>query len=109
MKEEFKKHGFEVRNEFENNGNRYYDVVKDGIKLNVEEDRFGEVYVYFKNKGVQIPKELATWENLAKGVQDDFERRMRNENSRMARALAASEKRTNAYCKVKEMFNDEKD
>lgn len=107
MKEEFKKHGFEVRNEFEHNGNRYYDVVKGGIKLSVEEGRSGEVYVYFKNKrGIQFPKELATWENLAKGVQDDFERRMRNENSRMARALAASERRTMEYKKIEEMFDE---
>ena len=104
MKEEFKRHGFEVRNEFEFGGARYYDAVKDGLKLSVEEGAFGALSIHFRNKGVWLPKEMANWERLCDALVEHFEQRIEMDGKRMVKALADSEKRRATYKKLKEMF-----
>lgn len=101
IKEEFIKHGWEIRNEFEFDGSIYYDVVKDSIKLEVIEKGDWRIWVTYRQKGISIPTKEATWEKVTQGIKESIEQRIRNEDAKMEKALSASKERKEKYEKAK--------
>ena len=101
IKQEFIKHGWEIRNEFEFDGNVYYDAVKDSVKLEVIERGDWQIYVAYKQKGVSMVTKEATWEKVVQGIKKSIDQRIRNEDAKMEKALSASKKRKEKYEKAK--------
>lgn len=101
IKQEFIKHGWEIRNEFEFDGSIYYDAVKDSVKLEVIERGDWQIWIAYRQKGISMATKEATWENVTKGIKQSIDQRIRNEDAKMEKALSASKKRKEKYEKAK--------
>ena len=101
MKESFAEHGWEIRNEFESRGFRYYDIAKGDIKLSVQEKE-GFLSVKHKAKGIQLEGELATWGNFVKFMGEFLDRMIDGEMRYQERLLGLSQKRIGKYERMKE-------
>lgn len=101
IKEEFIKHGWEIRNEFEFDGSIYYDAVKDSAKLEVIERGDWRIWVMYKKEGVSMLTKEATWEKVTQGINESIDGRIRKEDAKMEKALSASKERKEKYEKAK--------
>ena len=100
IKEEFIKHGWEIRNEFEFNDAIYYDVVKGKAKLNVTERKlFTEITYKDKHIGGYRISDL-TWEYLCEGMKTIIEMKKQNEE----RAIEKHRKSIEKYEEIERMF-----
>lgn len=96
IKEEFIKHGWEIRNEFEFDGSVYYDAVKGKTKLSVAERKlFTEITYKDKHIGVNRISDF-TWEYLCEGMKRIIEMKKQDEER-------ANEKHRKAIEKYEEM------
>ena len=101
IKQEFIKHGWGIRNEFEFDGSVYYDAVKDSVKLEVIERGDWQIWIAYRQKGISMATKEATWEKLTQGIKESIDERIRNEDAKMEKALSASKKRKEKYEKAK--------
>ena len=100
IKQEFIKHGWEVRNEFEFDECSYYDVVKGKAKLNVAERKlFAEITYKDKNIGFNRISDF-TWERLCELMKIIIETKKQNEERSIEKHRKAIEK----YEEVERMF-----
>lgn len=109
IKEEFIKHGWEIRNDFKFKRERHYDAVKCGIKLCVDEYGTFTCIEFDAKKGIQLDNALLDWWRLSLLVADELQRLSDAEDARMARALLSSQRRKERYQKIKGMFQDGKE
>ena len=101
IKEEFIKHGWKIRNEFEFDGSAYYDAVKDNVRFEVIERDDFRIWVSYKKEYITMPMEEATWENVTKGMKKTLDEMVRCEDAKMEKALSASKERKEQYEKAK--------
>ena len=100
IKEEFIKHGWEVRNEFEFDGSAYYDAVKGKAKLNVAERKlFTEITYKDKHIGFNNISDF-TWERLCEGMKTIIEMKKQNAD----RAIEKHRKSIEKYEESERMF-----
>lgn len=100
IKQEFIKHGWEIRNEFEFDGSVYYDAVKGKAKLNVAERKsFTEITYKNKHIGVNRLSDF-TWERLCIGIKAIIEMKKQDEEL----AIEKHRKAIKKYEEVERMF-----
>ena len=100
IKQEFIKHGWEIRNEFEFDGCSYYDAVKGKVKLNVAERKlFTEITYKDKHIGVNRISDF-TWERLCIGIKAIIEMKKQDEE----RAIEKHRKAIEKYEETERMF-----
>lgn len=100
IKQEFIKHGWKVRNEFEFDGCSYYDAVKGKAKLSVAERKmFTEITYKDKNIGVNRISDF-TWERLCELMKMIIETKKQDEERSIEKHRKAIEK----YEEVERIF-----
>lgn len=100
IKQEFIKHGWEIRNEFEFDGCSYYDAVRGKVKLNVAERKlFTEITYKDKHIGVNSISDF-TWERLCVGIKAIIEMKKQDEE----RAIEKHRKAIEKYEETERMF-----
>ena len=100
IKQEFIKHGWEIRNEFEFDGCSYYDAVRGKTKLTVAERKlFTEITYKDKHIGVNRISDF-TWERLCLGIKSIIEMKKQDEE----RAIEKHRKAIEKYEEVERMF-----
>lgn len=100
IKEEFIKHGWEIRNEFEFDGSAYYDAVKGKAKLNVAKKKlFTEITYKDKHIGFNRLSDF-TWECLREGTKTIIETKKQDEE----RAIEKHRKAIEKYEETERMF-----
>lgn len=104
VKEEFIKHGWEIRNEFKFEGERHYDAVKCGIKLCVDEYKTFTCIKIDAKRGIQLDNELLDWWRLSLFVAEEAQCLSDAEDARMAKALLSSQRRKERYQKIRGLF-----
>lgn len=100
IKQEFIKHGWEIRNEFEFNGRVYYDAIKSNVKLGVSET---EIYTDITYKGKHIAiygiRDYA-WECLCEGLKSIIKKKKQDEE----RVIEKHRKVIEKYEETERMF-----
>lgn len=100
IKEEFIKHGWEIRNEFEFDGSSYYDAVKGKAKLGVAERKIFTEIIY-KDKHIAFNRlSDFTWEYLCEGMKRIIETKKQDEE----RAIEKHRKAIEKYEEMERMF-----
>lgn len=103
IKEEFIKHGWEIRNEFEFNDAIYYDAVNGKIKLSVMERT---MYTEVTYKGTHIVLNGISdfaWEYLCEGLKTIINKKKQDEE----RAIEKHRKAIEKYEEMERMFEHE--
>ena len=92
IKEEFIKHGWEIRNEFKFDGSAYYDAVKGKNKLNVAERKLFTEIIY-KDKHIAFNRlSDFTWGHLCEGMKAIIEMKKQDEERSIEKHRKAIEK-----------------
>ena len=100
IKQEFIKHGWKVRNEFEFDGCYYYDAVKGKAKLSVAERKsFTEITYKDKHIGINRISDF-TWERLCEAMKIIIETKKQDEERSIEKHRKAIEK----YEEVERIF-----
>lgn len=100
IKQEFIKHGWEIRNEFEFDGCSYYDAVRGKAKLSVAERKlFTEITYKDKHIGINRISDF-TWERLCVGIKAIIEMKKQDEE----RAIEKHRKAIEKYEETERMF-----